>query len=123
MAVYQGTQRPVLIPGARRRAAPMERRARRIPIRAQRRARPIAIALVFIVAVFMVALVYLTQSLQTAAVQFQIDQLRSDQTELHRQIQTQQGTIARWGAEPQVVEWAQQNGLGQLGGTIHVPAR
>ena len=96
---------------------------RRIPIRAQRRARPIAFILVAIVTIFMLGLIHLTQTLQTAATQYEIDRLRGDQAELHRQIQTQQGTIARWGAEPQVVEWAQQHGLSQLGGTIVVSPR
>ncbi len=122
MAVYQGTRQQVLLPGARRAVGPVERRPRRTTSRAQRRVRPVALILVGIVAAFLLGLVHLTQTLQAAAVRYEIDSLRAEQAQLHREIQTQLGTIARWGSEPQVLEWAQQNGLSRLGGKIHVPS-
>ncbi|MEO7118581.1 MAG: hypothetical protein ABIZ34_06385 [Candidatus Limnocylindrales bacterium] len=123
MAVYEQTRPRPLAPGMRRASAPADRRPRRATTRAQRRTGPISFILVAILAIFLLGLLYLTQTLSAATVSYEIDQARSHQAELRREIQTQQGTIARWGAQPQVVEWAQQNGLGRLGTPIRIPPR
>lgn len=122
MAVLQGARQPILLPGARRASAPVERRPRRIHVRAQRRVRPVAVILTSIVAIFLIGLVHLTQTLQTAAVRYEIDSLRAEQSQLRREIQTQQGMVARWGSEPMIIEWAQQRGLGLLGGKTVIPS-
>ncbi|MBA2275543.1 MAG: hypothetical protein H0W00_02440 [Chloroflexi bacterium] len=129
MAVYQGTRPRAVVPGARpltgvvpkaRRVAPLERRARRGVSRAQRSTSPITFVLVAVVSAFLIGLVYLTQILQVGALDVEVDRLLTQQDQMRREIQSQQGTIARWGAAPQVIDWAHQNGLDPLGGKIRV---
>ena len=138
MAVYQGTRPQVLIPGggratapaatrvrapsARRAAAPVERRSRRRTLRAQRQVRPVAMVMAIIISGFVLGLIHLTQTLQAGAVEHELVRLQAERLQLERDIQTLGGTVIRWGSEPQVVDWAQQNGLDRLGGTIRVPA-
>ena len=122
MAVYQGARmRTVTIPaGARPVAA---RRASQIPARARRRLRPVAFVLAGVLVAFLLGLVYLTQTLQAGVTNYQIDNLLNERQQLQRELQSQQGAVAQWGSEPQVVQWAQQQGLNRLGGKIRVPAR
>jgi ABC-type Fe3+ transport system permease subunit len=122
MAVYQGARmRTVTIPaGARPVAA---RRAAHIPARARRRLRPVAFVLAGVLFAFLLGLVYLTQTLQAGVTNYQIDNLLNERQQLQRELQSQQGAVAQWGSEPQVVQWAQQQGLNRLGGQIRVPAR
>lgn len=130
MAVYQGTRPRAVMPAGRpfpspvRRgghAAPLERRSRRARSRAGRRPSPVLFALMGVVGAFLIGLVYLTQMLQMGALDVEVSRLLAQQNEMQREIQSQQGTIAQWGAAPQVVDWAYQNGLGALGDTIRVP--
>jgi hypothetical protein len=100
--------------------APLERRARRGVSRAQRSTSPITFVLVAVVSAFLIGLVYLTQILQVGALDVEVDRLLTQQDQMRREIQSQQGTIARWGAAPQVIDWAHQNGLDPLGGKIRV---
>lgn len=122
MAVYQGARtRSVTIPaGARPVAA---RRAQDIPARARRRLRPVAFVLAGILVAFLLALVYLTQTLQSGVTNYQIDNLLSERQQLQHELHSQQGAVAQWGSEPQVVQWAQQQGLNRLGSTLRVAAR
>jgi len=78
-------------------------------------------ALMGVVGAFFIGLVYLTQMLQVGALDVEISRLLGQRDEMQREIQSQQGTIAQWGAAPQVVDWAYQNGLDPLGDTILVP--
>jgi len=78
-------------------------------------------ALMGVVGAFFIGLVYLTQMLQVGALDVEISRLLGQRDEMQREIQSQQGTIAQWGAAPQVVDWAYQNGLDPLGDTIRVP--
>lgn len=130
MAVYQGTRPRAVLPTARpltgpassvRHAAPLERRSRRSRSRAQRRTSPVLFVLVGVVCAFLVGLVYLTQMLQVGALDVEVNGLLSHQDQMRREIQSQQGVIAQWGAAPQVIDWAHQNGLDPLGGKIRVP--
>ncbi|MDQ3554008.1 MAG: hypothetical protein M3395_06335 [Chloroflexota bacterium] len=130
MAVYHGTRPRAVMPAARpltgplpkvRRAAPVERRSRRARSRVQRRPAPVLLALMAVVCAFLVGLVYLTQMLQVGALDVELSRLLIDQEHMRREIQSQQGTIAQWGAAPQVIDWAHQNGLDPLGGTLRVP--
>jgi len=130
MAVYQGTRPRAVMPAGRpftsslpgrRRAAPLERRSRRARSRAGRRPSPVLFALMGVVGAFFIGLVYLTQMLQVGALDVEISRLLGQRDEMQREIQSQQGTIAQWGAAPQVVDWAYQNGLDPLGDTIRVP--
>lgn len=129
MAVYQGTRPRAVMPATRpmtgtepnvRRAAPLERRSRRGVSRAQRRPSPIMFVLIAVVCAFLIGLVYLTQILQVGALDVEVNSLLTQQEQMRREIQSQQGTIARWGAAPLVIDWAHQNGLDPLGGEIRV---
>ncbi len=130
MAVYQGTRPRAVLPTVRplsrrapgaRHAAPLERRSPRARSRAGRRASPVLFALVGVVGVFMVGLVYLTQMLQVGALDVEVNRLLVEREAISREIQNQQGTIAQWGAAPQVIDWANQHGLDPLGGKLRVP--
>jgi hypothetical protein len=76
-----------------------------------------------ILVAFLFGLVYLTQTLQAGVTGYSIDNLLNERQQLHQELQSQQGAVAQWGSEPQVVQWAQQHGLNRLGGTIRVAAR
>lgn len=130
MAVYQGTRPRAVLPSARplrrpatsvRHAAPLERRSRRARSHARRRASPVLLALVAVLCLFMIGLVYLTQVLQVGALDMEVNRLLSERDRLSREIQSQQSTIARWAAAPQVIDWAQQHGLDPLGDKLRVP--
>ncbi len=149
MAIYQGARARVVVPGARvrglrrrddwprdtdggrttvrfpgrRAAVPIERRRRRVTTRARRSVRPAAGLLAVIAAALLFGLVHLTYTLQGAAVRHGIDGSLQERAQLLREIQSQEGVIAHWGSEPQVVDWAQQYGLDRLGSTVHVPSR
>ncbi len=122
MAVYQGARmRAVSLPaGARPIAA---RRAAHIPARARRRLRPVAFVLAGIMVAFLLGLVYLTQTLQAGVTGYAIDSLLNERQQLQQELQSQQGEVAQWASEPQVVQWGQQHGLTRLGVKIRVPAR
>ena len=102
-------------------AIPRRRPASRI--RARRRASPVFVTLALIVTAFVLGLMYLTQSIRVAATDFEIDRLLSEQSRLVQQIQSLEGDITHYGAEPAVVERAGQAGLDRLGGATRIPAR
>jgi hypothetical protein len=52
-----------------------------------------------------------------------VDQLLLERDDLSRQVQTIEATVARWGSEPLVLDWAQQAGLDVLGAKLRVPPR
>ncbi len=106
------------------RGAPAVPRRRPAPtVRAHRQVSPVFVALALIVTAFVLGLMYLTQSIRVAATDFEIDRLLSERQRLEQQIQSLEGSITRWGAEPAVVERAGQGGLDRLGGAIRLPAR
>jgi hypothetical protein len=92
-------------------------------VRARRRASPVLVTLALIVTAFILGLMYLTQSIRVAATDFEIDRLIAEQGRLGQQMQSVEGAITRWGAEPAVVERAGQAGLDRLGGPTRIPAR
>jgi hypothetical protein len=81
------------------------------------------VTLALIVTAFILGLMYLTQSIRVAATDFEIDRLIAEQGRLGQQMQSVEGAITRWGAEPAVVERAGQAGLDRLGGPTRIPAR
>ncbi len=130
MAVYQGTRPRAVMPTARtlrrpvtsvRHAAPLERRSRRARSYAPRRASPVLLALAGVLCAFMIGLVYLTQVLQVGALDMEVNGLLSERDRISQEIQSQQGTIARWAAAPQVIDWAHQHGLDPLGDKLRLP--
>ncbi len=122
MAVYQGarTHGTALPTGAR---AVVARRHARIPERARRRGRPVIIVLAVIVVVLFFGLLYLTQTLQAAVTSYQISNILLERQTLQQELQSQQGDVAQWGSEPQVLGWAGQEGLLRLGNKLRLPAR
>jgi hypothetical protein len=63
---------------------------------------------------FLLGLIYLAHTVQLAATNYRTDQLVAERDDLLRQVQTIETSVLRWGAEPTVVERAQQLGLEQL---------
>ena len=122
MALYQGA-RLALPLGARRGPQTVARRRRSVPVRARRRPGRVTFVLAGILTSFLLGLIYLTQTLQAAATVHQIRALEAERRTMLREIQSLQGSIARWGAEPVVVERGGQLGLDRLGGKVHVPVR
>ena len=114
MVVYAGARlHPAYLP---RRRAPARARARR-------RSSRLGLTLAGIVTGFLLALFYLTQTIHVAATNYDVNHLLAERERLVRQLQSLEGDIARWGAEPAVVEGAQRLGLSRLGGTVRAPSR
>lgn len=115
MTVYQGARpRPVAL-GQRRRLSQ--------PSRIGRRSHPIGLLMAGVVVLFVIGMVYLGQTARLAATSYQVDQLLLERDDLSRQVQTIEATVARWGSEPLVLDWAQQAGLDVLGAKLRVPPR
>jgi hypothetical protein len=62
----------------------------------------------------MLGLIFLAQTVQLAATNYNIEQLTQQRDDLHRQVQTVETSVLRWGTESTVLERAQQLGLDQL---------
>jgi len=115
VTVYQGARpRPVAF-GERRRIAR--------PSRASRRSHPMGLLMAVVVMLFVIGMVYLGQTARLAATSYEVDRLVLQRDDLGRQAQTLEATVARWGSEPLVLDWAQQAGLDLLGTKVRVPAR
>lgn len=110
--------------GARPRLAVLpDRRRVSTPVRAGRRSHPVGLLLAGVVVAFLLGLIYLAQTIQLGATEYEVEQLMLERDDLLRQVQTVETTIIRWGAEPLVVERAQARGFDPLGPRIRVPAR
>jgi hypothetical protein len=115
MTVYQGARpRPVAL-GRRRRLSQ--------PARIGRRSHPIGLLMAGVLVLFVVGMVYLGQTARLAASSYEVDRLVLARDDLSRQVQTLEATVARWGSEPLVLDWAQQAGLDVLGAKVRVPVR
>ena len=122
MAVFTGSRTaPPIHLGARRGPAPVSRRRSSGTVRAQRQGSPVTLVLAGVLTFFLLGLIYMTQILQTAGLRTEGDALIRERQALERELQSLQGSIARWGAEPLVVERAGQLGLDRLGGRLRVP--
>jgi hypothetical protein len=114
MAVYQGARPyPAILPRPRRTA-----RGRAGAGRSR-----VSLSLAGILICFVVGLFYLTQMIHMAATGYDIDSLVVERNRLEQELQSLQGDIARWGAEPQILDDAQQIGLADLGNPVRLPAR
>jgi hypothetical protein len=109
-ASYSAGARP-WAPGSRPRTA---RRTVSRPQRAGRRVNTVGAILAVILVAFLLGMTYLAQTVQLAATEYQINQLQVQRDDLHRQIQTIETSVLRWGAESTVLENAQGLGLDQL---------
>jgi hypothetical protein len=115
MTVYQGARpRPTAL-GQRRRLSR--------PARAGRRSHPIGLLMAGVVVLFVIGMVYLGQTARLAVASYEVDRLLLQRDDLSRQVRTLEATVARWGSEPLVLDWAQQAGLDALGAKVRVPAR
>lgn len=117
----QGAVRLAPRAGSRPLSAPRRRISR--PDRAGRRAHPVGILLAAILVTFLIGLIYLAQTVQLAATNYNVEQLTTQRDDLHRQVQTVETSVLRWGTESTVLERAQQLGLDQLPTRIHLIAR
>ncbi|HEY7598986.1 MAG TPA: hypothetical protein VH741_03585 [Candidatus Limnocylindrales bacterium] len=115
MTVYQGARPRAVALAPRRRVSQ--------PVRAGRRSHPVGLLMAGLLVLFLLGLVYLGQTVQLAATNYEVDRLLAERDDLGRQVQTLEATVARWGSEPLVLDWAQQVGLDSLGTRIRVPAR
>lgn len=90
--------------------------------RSQRRARPVLAIVGSIAMMTVLGFVYLTQTLEAATDQYQIDALLVERQRLVQELKSDEGTIARLGSEPQVIAWAQHQGLDWLSGRLRLAA-
>ena len=93
------------------------------PARAGRRAQPFGALIGFVLVALVVGLIYIAQTIQVAATNYEIDGLMAERDDLARQVQTLETSVLRWGTEATVLERAQRIGLDQLETRIRLPAR
>ena len=117
MTAFQGAR-----PRARQVSFPRRRRLS-VPVRAGGRAHPVGRMLAAVLMTLLLGLLYLGQTINLAATNYQVDQLLKQRDDLARQVQTLETTMLRWGAEPMVLDRAQQAGLDSLGTRIRITAR
>jgi hypothetical protein len=86
------------------------------------RIRPSATLLALIIAGTMLGLVYVTQMLAAASARYEVDTLTVQRQALMQTLTSQEASIAQWGSEAQVVQWAQGEGYDRLGNPIRVKA-
>lgn len=119
--------RPAAQPRARSGAATQPRAAvapRRLS-RASRvaaRAHPARSLIGGVLIAFLIGLIYLAQTVNLAATNFEIDQLAAQREDLYRQVQTAETTVLSWGSEPTVLNRARQLGLDQLATKVRLSA-
>jgi hypothetical protein len=149
MAVYEGARRRAPLPlgldalsgagrGARARvdaegspakatrarsAAARSTVARRSALTLRRRPSSVGVALAAIMIVFCAAFLSLSQSVRVAATGYDIVRLVSEQDRLQAIQQDLQSDVERLGSEPAIRKQALDNGLGQLGAPLIIPAR
>lgn len=115
MTAYQGARPHSAVLPPRRRLA--------TPVRAGRRSHPIGLLLAGVLVAFLLGLIYLAQTIQLAATDYEVQQLLAERDDLLRQVQTVETTIVGWGAEPFVLERAQQQGFDPLAARVRIAGR
>jgi len=76
-----------------------------------------------VLVVFLIGLIYLAQTVNLQATNYQVDQLVAQRDDLYRQAQTIETSVLGWGTEPTVIGRAQQLGLDQLPTRTRIAAR
>ena len=94
-----------------------------IPVRAGRRPRAAVVLLAAILTGFLLGLTYLAQTMHAAATGYEMERLLAERDRLTQQLRSVEGSVVQWGAEPLVIEQAQQRGLNHLGDPLRLPAR
>lgn len=115
MTAYQATrpQAQPLLP----------RRRLVVPIRRGRRVDPVRVVLAGVVLAFLLGLIYLGQTVNLGATNYQFEQLVSQREDLQRQVKTAEAGINRYAAEQWVLDRAQRAGLAPLGAKLIISAR
>jgi hypothetical protein len=116
MAVYQAVRIQTFPDAVSRRRQPARRRAQRGPNR-------VGLALAAILVAMLLGLFYLSQTIGAATAYYEIDSLTATQQSLGQQLQSVEGAIYQWGAEPVILQAAQRAGLSQLGGDLRIAGR
>jgi hypothetical protein len=129
MAVYQGARpRTFALPGRpslRTIGLPvLPRRRARAAVRARRTATGRhGFILGGIVVAFMLAFFSLAQEVRVSATSYDIGRLQVERDRLDARLQEINSDLSRLGREPAVRKLALDDGLGQLGGPVVIPAR
>jgi hypothetical protein len=76
-----------------------------------------------VIVIFLLGLIYLAQTKQLAAANFQIDQQITQRDDLFRQVQTVETSVLRWGTEATALERGQRIGLDVLAAKIRLADR
>lgn len=108
--------------GARPVAAAERRRVAR-RARAGSRTHHIRTLIAGVIVLFLLSLIYLAQTKQLAAANFQIDQQIAIRDDLYRQVQTVETSVLRWGTEVTALEHGQRLGLDTLATKIRLADR
>ena len=126
MAVYEGARpRTIALPRRPRVAATpaLPRRRARAAVRAHRSSSRPALVIGGIAVAFMLAFFSLAQQVRVSATSYDIGRLQIDQERLEARRQELASDLSRLGREPAVRKLALDEGLGQLGEPIILPAR
>lgn len=129
MAVYEGVRpRTIALPRAPRaprvaEEAALPRRRARAAVRARRGPNRLGLALGGIAVAFMLAFFSLTQEVRVSATSYDIGQLLLERDRLDGRLQELTSDLSRLGREPAIRKLALNDGLGQLGEPIVLPAR
>ena len=114
MTSYQAVRVQQVLP--RRRLVVPSRRGRR-------RIDPIGVLLAGVALVFLLGLVYLGQTVNLGATNYEYQQLLDERDDLTRQVKTAEAGITRYAAEQWVLDRGGRAGLAPLGAKLIVPAR
>lgn len=126
MAVYEGARpRMIALPGRPRLAEgpTLSRRRARSAIRAGRRTNRLGLVLTGIVVVFLLAFFWLAQDVRVSATGYDIGRLELARLRMDAKVQDFDSDLSRLGREPAIRKQAINDGLGQLGEPIVLPAR
>ena len=101
----------------------LPRRRLAAPSRRGRHVDSVGVLLAAVVLAFLLALIYVGQSVNLGATNYQHVQLLDEREDLLRQVKTAEAGINRLAAEQWVLDRAQRAGLAPLGGRLLIPAR
>jgi hypothetical protein len=94
-----------------------------VPTRRTRRIDPVGIVLAAVALVFMLGLVYLGQTVNLGATNYEYQRLVSQRDDLTRQVKTSEASITRYAAEQWVIDRGSRAGLVPLGAKLIISAR
>ena len=103
--------------------APAERRRVARRARAGSRTHHIRTLIAGVIVIFLLGLIYLAQTKQLAAANFQIDRAIAERDDLYRQAQTVESSVLRWGTEATALDRGQRLGLDSLATRIRLADR